>query len=400
MQSIDWQLGETQAPTLSPPFDTLKEMRLIRLREWCLDHSDNLLAVRDWVTDEQSRLKLAKAMAAAVQRASLLLERLARGEVDEGAPLGRDVQPPVAAASRKSITFDELLKGWEAEKQPQAKTVYEWSREVGKFAAFLGHTDAARVTPEDVVLWKEALIAEGRSAKTINDSKLVAVRTVLQWAVDSRRLPLNPAAAVRLDVKRMPKGRRGFTDVEAAVVLGAALAETNPVLRWVPWLCAYSGARLSEVCQLRVEDVREVEGIWCLHINAEAGSVKTAGSERTVPLHQAVLDSGFLDFVRGVGAGPLFADLSPDKFGKRGGNGTKMLGRWVRGLGLEEKRLAPAHSWRHRMKTLARRHGLADDVTRALMGHSGRSVADSYGEFEVATLHRELMKIPVLNLSG
>lgn len=278
--------------------------------------------------------------------------------------------------------------------------MYEWSREIGKFAAFLGHMDAARVTPEDVVRWKEALIAEGCSAKTINDSKLVALRTVLQWATDSRRLPADPAAGVRMDVKRTAKGRRSFTDAEAETLLRAALAETNPVLRWVPWPCAYSGARLSEICQLRVEDVREVEGIWCLRIEAEAGSVKTASSERTVPLHQAVLDCGFLRFVTGVGSGPLFADLSPDKFGNRGGNGTKMLGRWVRGLGLDEKRLAPAHSWRHRMKTLARRYGLAEDVARALMGHSGRTVADSYGEFEVAILYRELTKIPPLVLQG
>lgn len=50
------------------------------------------------------------------------------------------------------------------------------------------------------------------------------------------------------------------------------------------------------------------------------------------------------------------------------------------------------------MKTLARRHGLAEDVARALMGHSGRGVDDSYGVFEVATLHQELSKVPTLVL--
>ena len=124
-----------------------------------------------------------------------------------------------------------------------------------------------------MVRWKEALISEGLSAKTIGDSKLAAVRTILQWGVESRRLPSNPAAGVRMTAKKVGKSRRSFTDAEAATILSAALGEANPVLRWVPWLCAYSGARLSEVCQLRVGDVREIEGVWCMVIDSEAGSV-------------------------------------------------------------------------------------------------------------------------------
>lgn len=391
-----WQQLMTLAEAGSPAH-ALPELdqRRARLRTWCLDQADDILALRDLNVDEASRLRLAQAVGAAVQRASLTLQRLALGETWDAQFTSAERPALAATSARKTVTFDEVLKGWENEKKPAAKTVYEWSREVRRFGSFLGHEDAARITPEDVVRWKEALIAEGRSAKTINDSKLAAVRTVLQWAVDSRRLPTNPALGVRMEVKRTVKGRRSYTDTEAAIVLNAAKGETNVVLRWIPLLCAYSGARLSEMCQLRVEDVREVEGIWCMVIDSEAGSVKTASSERTVPLHPAIVDGGFLTFVQKVGHGPLFAELSPDRFGKRGGNGTKMMGRWVRSLGLEDKRLAPCHSWRHRMKTLARRHGLAGDVTRAIMGHSGRSVADSYGEFEIATMHHELMKVPV-----
>lgn len=325
--------------------------RVREMEAWCEGQAASLIEEHGLGADEIGRKRLARAVAAAVQRASLTLERFAGGEfavtltdTSSGAP--------TAAAPPKVVSFDELLRGWQAETKPRAKTVYEWSRELGKFAAFLGHADAARITADDVVRWKEALIAKGLSAKTIGDGKLAAVRTVLQWGVDSRRLAKNPAAAVRMAAKKTGKERRSFTDAEAATILAAALREANPVLRWVPWLCAYSGARLSEVCQLRVSDVREIEGIWCMVIDGEAGSVKTASSERIVPLHQAVLDAGFLAFVRGVGAGPLFAGLPPDKFGRRGGNGTKVLGRWVRGLGLDEKRLAPAHSWRHRMSSL------------------------------------------------
>jgi hypothetical protein len=55
------------------------------------------------------------------------------------------------------------------------------------------------------------------------------------------------------------------------------------------------------------------------------GSLKTSGSERIIPLHPALIETGFLKFAAKAKSGPLFAALSPDKFGKRGGNGTKVI---------------------------------------------------------------------------
>jgi integrase len=193
---------------------------------------------------------------------------------------------------------------------------------------------------------------------------------------------------------RAGESKRGFDDAEAAIILAAAQREADPVKRWVPLLGAYSGARVSEICQLRVEDITQLSGIWCMKIAPEAGSMKTAGSERVVPLHPAVIEAGFLQFVSKSTAGPLFSTLPPDVFGKRGGNATKIIGRWVCGLGLTDARLSPSHSWRHRFKTLGRRHGLMLDIVNALTGHHRKTVADSYGEFPVEALHRELSKIP------
>jgi integrase len=135
-----------------------------------------------------------------------------------------------------------------------------------------------------------------------------------------------------------------------------------------------------------------------MKIAPEAGSLKTAGSERVVPLHPAVIEAGFLQFVSKSAAGPLFSTLPPDVFGKRGGNATKIIGRWVRGLGLTDARISPSHSWRHRFKTLGRRHGLMPDIVNAITGHHRKTVADSYGEFPIDALYRELAKIPAVRL--
>ena len=251
------------------------------------------------------------------------------------------------------------------------------------------------MTRADVVRWKEHLVAEGQSPKTIRDASLVAVKSIMRWGVRNGRLDTNPAADVTIDVRRKAgQGIRGFSDAEAATILRAAAVEEDPVRRWIPLLCAFSGARLSEACQVRAEDVARVGVVWAVSFDAAAGPLKNANSERTIPLHSALIEAGFLEFARRAVSGPLFPGLPPDKFGKRGGTATKRLGPWVRGLGLTDERLSPSHSWRHRFKTLARRHELRPDTVDAITGHGRRAVGDTYGEHELMTMQRELEKIP------
>jgi integrase len=292
-----------------------------------------------------------------------------------------------------------LIEGWAGERQPAAKTLYSWRRTLDQLAAFVGHRDASRLKVENIIAWKAQLIADGLNPKTVRDGKLAPVRAVLRWGRDNLHLPEDVSERVNIEVRtRLSQRKRSFTYEEARLLLRAAEAEADPVRRWIPILCAYSGARVSEICQLHAEDVLRVEDHWCMRMAAEAGSLKNIGSERVVPLHPALLKSDFLRFVQSIGSGPLFKSLTPDRFGSRGGNGTKVLSRWIRGLGLTDLRLSPNHSWRHRLKTLARRHGLDTSIIDAVTGHSRRTVSDTYGEFPVEALARELSKIPTLDL--
>jgi hypothetical protein len=64
----------------------------------------------------------------------------------------------------------------------------------------------------------------------------------------------------RIEIRR--RETKAFQPVEARAILLAALTYGNPktsrdrARRWVPWLCAYSGARAGEITQLRGMDVR------------------------------------------------------------------------------------------------------------------------------------------------
>ena len=301
--------------------------------------------------------------------------------------------------SRTSVALDELFRGWAAEKSPREKTRYSWERVTKELASFLGHDDAACISADDLIAWKADLLKKGRTPKTIRDGKLAPVRAILQWGVDNRRLAKNAGERVTIDLRaKLADRKRAYTDDEARVVLQAAIREKDSLRKWVPVLCAYTGARVSEVCQLRTQDVVQDEGIWCVKFAPEAGALKNASSERSVPLHPWIIERGFLEFVRRAKSGPLFPNVAPDRFGSRGGNGTKIIGRWVRALGIKDPRVSPNHSWRHRLRTLGRRYGLAVDILDAITGHRRAAVADTYGGFPIEGLYREICKIKTIKL--
>jgi integrase len=375
-------------------------LQISRMENWCFEIADDCLAAHGLLVDETGRRVFAVAVAAALQRASLTLASLAKGNIPS-ANFFSGVGPAtyLPAVPREPVAFQQLVDGWAAERRPVAKTQYEWSRVVRQLEAYLGHSDAQRLTADNLIDWKRSMVEAGLRPKTIQDAKLAPLRAILQWGAKNKLISSNPADGISLDVRsKQGEKKRSFTDAEAKLVLRAALAEKDPVRRWVPWIGAYSGARVSEICQLRSQDVIQIDNIWCMKLDPEAGSLKTSGSERIIPLHPALIETGFLKFAAKAKSGPLFAALSPDKFGKRGGNGTKVIGRFVRQLGLTDTRLSPSHSWRHRIKTSGRKYGLAPDILDAITGHGARSVADSYGEFPVEALFREISKIPKLEL--
>ena len=375
-----------------------ESVRQTILESWCQERADEFISVKGLKVDDEDRLMIAKAIGTGTQRAALALKRRAKGDFspDSPAPLAtRAADMSTVDQLSKPVTLESLLDGWAAEKRPTEKTIYSWKRVLEQLGEFVGTKDAARLTPDDLLRWKATLLEAGLRTKTIRDSKIAPLRAVLQWGVDNRMLAANPASRIVVDVRAKISERiRGFTDEEAARILRYAAKEQDPVRRWVPLLCAYSGARLSEVCQLRAGDIFKQGEVWCMKFDPEAGSLKNENSERAIPLHPAVIENGFLQFVKAAGSGPLFTGLSADRFGNRGGNGTKVIGRWVRGLGLDDERLSPSHSWRHRFKTLGRQFGLAPDIVNAITGHHRKTVADSYGEFPIEALYRELCKIP------
>jgi integrase len=299
---------------------------------------------------------------------------------------------------RRGTPWRSLLDAWAAEPGRRERTIYEWRRVIGRLVEHLEHDDAERVSKADLVGWKDALVAAGKGAKTVKNHVDV-VRALYNSALVNERLQRkdNPAEGIRVGGRQVRAERRlPFTDEEAALILQSAREEEG-VKRWVPWLLAFTGARLDEVCHVYTSDIGQDQGIWYLDINQDRGKkLKNPGSARKVPLHPAILREGFLKYVNSLPEGRVFPDLKPDRFGSPGGTATKQLGRWIRALGIEDPRKVPNHSWRHRFKDLCRDAGIEKAVTEALMGHASSDVGDRYGSgYSLKTLAQAIEKIPV-----
>jgi site-specific recombinase XerD len=116
--------------------------------------------------------------------------------------------PPKLRVPATPLTFEAVIQGWLVEKKPNEKTEYTWRRVMKELSDFLGHDDARRVSADDLVSWKADLLAKELKAKTIRDGKLAPVRAIFQWATDNRKLNVNPATRISINLKARASEKR------------------------------------------------------------------------------------------------------------------------------------------------------------------------------------------------
>jgi len=367
--------------------------------------ADELLDREGILIDDESRERLNEELLAnATQLTSTLINRR-RGDYSPDPLLKTfpEWESVKALGNQGGIaSMSGLFEAWAAERQFAPKTRYSWERIISKLTTYLGHQDATRITERDVIGWKDALVVSDLSPKTIGNH-LIVIKSFFRWATTNKRIATNPARDVEYRAKSDPaRARQSYSDDDAKRILLAARQEKQPHKRWVPWLAAFTGARCDELCGAMASDVRVEEGINIIRIDPvnreEGGSVKNRSSIRSVPLHPALIANGFLDYVAGLPKhGPLFPNVTPDRFGKRGGNGSKTIGRWVRDkVGITDTRKAPNHSWRHRFADQCKKVGIPRELRFALEGHASSDAGDAYGSegYPLRLLAEAIRRLP------
>ena len=181
---------------------------------------------------------------------------------------------------------------------------------------------------------------------------------------------------------------------------GTDTVEGDDILRdhkfWVPLIGLFSGMRLGEICQLRLDDIRERQGVLCFAVeNTGETSTKTESGERLVPIHEELLRLGVLDRVAEMarrGERRLFPEITPRATANDDYAATfsRWFSRYRHALaqrpGEAGQRYAPLakpayvfHALRHSFITRARETPeMTDAQLDRLIGHKGQATRDIY----------------------
>jgi integrase len=175
--------------------------------------------------------------------------------------------------------------------------------------------------------------------------------------------------------------------------------EMRAARRWLPWLCAYSGARVNELTSLHPSDISHgPKNIHCMLIKP---SLEKTAQWRVVPIHSDVIAQDFLKYVeeRQKLNKPMFYDPDRSRGGKPGNPQFKKvaerLGEWVHGLGIPVG-VKPSHAWRHLFKSVARHVKMDREVEGFITGHRPKdsNAGNDYGDRWIKTMSAEIEKYP------
>ncbi|MEZ2417275.1 tyrosine-type recombinase/integrase [Luteibacter sp. RCC_6_2] len=142
---------------------------------------------------------------------------------------------------------------------------------------------------------------------------------------------------------------------------------------WAPLIGLFSGARITEVCQLYVDDIATEHGVPGFHIRKSkpGQKLKNKSSLRFIPIAQPLLDAGFMAFVedmKSAGQERLFPHLPNHDGNGFGRQMSRQFSTYIKGRGVSDSGMG-FHAFRHTMATRLDRAGVGHGTIARITGH-------------------------------
>jgi len=370
---------------------------------------------KDWQTDEivlanGTRLKGVKVESDEDAR------RFSKFLADVGASPAYEPPPPKKSGLTLIQAIVEHIADLQREKL-DGRTILDSQHTLKLFAGIINNDQklVADITQNDIrafldgVRWwpsnaskkaqyKNLSVLEVIALAQKNDEPEPAPRTVQKHTqrlsvlfnalVASKDMGANPIHGMRgIPQPSDEDGGRPFSAGELAIIFEPnrfqAWAKKWPHRWFGTMLGLFSGARVNEVAQLRVEDIENKLGVWGFVVRRRKAldqKVKNDTSLRFVPIAKPVLDAGFLkyvDDVRSSGHSRLFPNL-PNSTGL--GFGRQLSRQFSAYLkkecGIEDAGLG-FHAFRHTFASELDRKKVTINTIASITGHATKSKSEA-----------------------
>jgi integrase len=240
------------------------------------------------------------------------------------------------------------------------------------------------------------------SIKTIN-TMLGCYSELFKWAIKNGYASNNVFDGMLLKDSRKARDLRSpFNPSDLKRIFSDSVIR-NPHKNWQKWLPVlglYTGARLNELCQLQRKDIAKVEGYWCISITDSGDNqiLKSVSSKRVIPIHEKLIELGFIDYVNSTGTvqnNMIFPDLKllNERY-------SHTPSRWfsnIKNRVLDDSDRKSFHSFRHTfVDYLYNKLKLqGNPLVKALLGHSDSEITSGvYGSsFEIEDLFKIIQAI-------
>ncbi|VVD74710.1 hypothetical protein PCO31111_00789 [Pandoraea communis] len=360
---------------------SMREGDLTVARWWALLVASNWGLRVDWdARDGQDCLiKITRALVAAAQD----VERRDQGEPIETPEISAPPEP-YALSVQKVLKLSDVIPSWINRNSPSEDSIKRARRAVALFETVSEGIGMREITKATGARFVAYLLdpARKRSRKTAGNTAAY-VTAVMNVAVKDDLIERNPMD-LSFDKTIGAEQREPWTDDELRRMLSSPLFSDRmaEVPSWVNvtpedgrallLLLLHTGARLGEVGQLRCEDFVTRSGLLCARFTAEAGTLKTADSERTVPLPAHLTgDAWFSGWVeRLTGRGGHALPTLNDRNKGPSDIGARWFAKFREVTGLPPGALKGSHRFRHWLRTALAEAGVNAETADAITGHA------------------------------
>jgi len=215
---------------------------------------------------------------------------------------------------------------------------------------------------------------------TTLNNHLTKVASLFGWAERNGHIERNYFAHLTLrNPQRPDESRAPFSEEDLRKIFSTPQYREHKFLHphyyWLPLLGLHTGARLNELCQLELNDIRQQNGIWVFDFNSNGPGkqLKSKAAKRLIPVHPKLLELGLLTFVeqlRKRGESRLFPELPVRRDGASQ-NASYWFGRYRKSLGLyQQTPKKDFHSFRTTFINTLKQKGVPEPEVATLVGHA------------------------------